>query len=54
MTLSVGELGHRPDTNLQKHVGGSSAASQDVVSEVEKMTLTNKLVLLLKHTQSIC
>ncbi len=39
MTLSAGELGHRPDTNLQKHVGDSSAASLHVVSEVEKNDL---------------
>lgn len=46
MTLSAGELGHRPDTDLQKHVGDSSPASLDVAGEVEKMTLANKLVLV--------
>lgn len=44
MKLSVGERGHRPDTNLQKHVGDFLVACLDVVSDLEKMTLTNKFV----------
>lgn len=52
MTLSAGELGHRPDTNLQKHV--RDKASLDVVGDMEKMTLTNKLVFILNYIQSIC
>lgn len=53
MTQSAGDLGHRPDTNLQEHVRDSSAASLDIVSEVEKMTLTNKFVLVLKYIPNI-
>lgn len=52
MTLSALKLGRRPDTNLQKHV--RDKASLDVVGDIEKMTLTNKLVFILKYIQSIC
>lgn len=51
--MSAEELGHRPDTNLQKHVGDTSAASLDIVSGAEKMNLTNELVLALKRIEEI-
>ena len=42
MTLSVKEMGHHPETNLQKHVRVSYVASLGVVLDTGKMTLTDK------------
>jgi len=49
-----GELGHWPDTNMQKHVRAPLPVSLDVVGELGKITLTNKLVVVQKYQQNIC